>query len=211
MTLEIIGAGFGRTGTESMRLALNRLGFGPCHHMHEVIENPEQQRLWRALGQGAAPDWEALFDGYRSAVDWPSAAYWREIAAAYPEAKVLLTLRSTESWLASIEKTIFPLARKSDDPAALVRTVIAERTFGGRIDDPAHVAAVYERNSAEARASIPAERLLVYQVGDGWEPLCRFLGVPVPDEAFPRSNSTAEFNARLTTDPEGRPPEGGVS
>ena len=106
MTLAVVGTGFGRTGTNSMRLALNQLGFGPCHHMKEVIDHPEQQRQWRALAKGGTPNWEQLFDGYRSAVDWPSAYYWRELIDAYPQAKVLLTTRDVESWYASIERTI---------------------------------------------------------------------------------------------------------
>ena len=162
--------------------------------MFEVIGNPEQQRLWRALVQGAAPDWELLLSGYRSAVDWPSAYYWRELAAVYPEAKILLTVRSAESWLASMEKTIFRALREDPDGAALGTALIAQKTFSGRIDDPAHVVAVYEGHIAEVQETIPPERLLTYHLGDGWDPLCRFLGVPVPEAPFPRRNSAVEFN-----------------
>lgn len=197
MALSVIGAGFGRTGTDSMREALNFLGFGPCHHMHEVINDPEQLRLWRALGQGAVPDWDRLFAGYRAAVDWPSAYYWRELATIYPEAKILLTTRSPESWLASMEKTIFPVLRESSDPASIGVKVVAEGTFGGRLDDPDHVVAVYQRHIAEVQETIPADRLLTYQLGDGWDPLCQFLGVPVPEVPFPRKNSANEFNSTL--------------
>ncbi len=195
MALSVIGAGFGRTGTDSMREALNMLGFGPCHHMHEVLNDPEQLSLWRALGQGVAPDWDRLLVGYRAAVDWPSAYYWRELAATYPEAKILLTTRSPESWLASMEKTIFPVLRESTDPASIGVTVVAQGTFGGRLDDQDHVLSVYRRHIAEVQATIPAERLLVHRLGDGWIPLCQFLGVPVPDAPFPRRNSAAEFNS----------------
>lgn len=194
MTLSVIGAGFGRTGTDSMREALNLIGFGPCHHMFEVIGDPEQQRLWRALAHGAAPDWERLLSGYRSAVDWPSAYYWRELAAVYPDAKILLTTRSAESWLASMEKTIFRSLREDPDGAAIGTTLIAQATFGGRIDDPEHVIAVYERHIAEVQKTIPPARLLTYRIGDGWNSLCHFLGVPVPEAPFPRRNSAVEFN-----------------
>jgi hypothetical protein len=163
--------------------------------MHEVLKDPEQLRLWRALGQGAAPDWDRLFSGFRSAVDWPSAYYWRELATIYPEAKILLTTRSPESWLASMEKTIFRTLRESTDPASIGATIVAEGTFGGRLDDRDHVIAVYQRHIAEVQKTIPAERLLTYQLGDGWNPLCRFLGVPVPEAPFPRRNSANEFNS----------------
>ncbi|WP_263489056.1 sulfotransferase family protein [Mesorhizobium sp. ES1-3] len=98
MSIKVIGTGFGRTGTDSMREALAILGFGPCHHMHEVIGNEEQKRMWRALAQGAAPDWNQLLSGYVSCLDWPSAYYWRELIEFYPDARVILTYRSAESW-----------------------------------------------------------------------------------------------------------------
>ena len=106
MALSVIGAGFGRTGTESMKLALEALGLGPCHHMKEGLPNPEQISLWRAVARGEPADWDQIFEGYRSAVDWPAAHYWRELAAHYPDAKVVLTVRSPESWYASMENTI---------------------------------------------------------------------------------------------------------
>ncbi len=145
--------------------------------------------------QGVAPNWEQIFTGFRAAVDWPSAYYWRELAATYPEAKILLTTRSAESWLASMEKTIFRVLRESTDPPSIGTTLIAEGTFGGRLDDPDHVIAVYERHIAEVQKTIPPERLLTYQLGDGWGPLCHFLGVPVPEAPFPRTNSATEFDA----------------
>ncbi len=177
-----------------MRTALNELGFGRCHHMHEVLEDPEQMRMWRDLALGAQPDWERLFEGFRATVDWPSAYYWRELAARYPQAKVILTTRSEESWLASIQKTIFKVLRENPDPESIGRVLIGAKTFDGRYDDDDHVVDVYRRHIAEVKATIPAERLLVFSIGDGWKPLCDFLGVAVPDVAFPRTNSTAEFN-----------------
>jgi hypothetical protein len=196
MPLSVIGAGFGRTGTESMKLALEALGLGPCHHMHEVHSDPEQIKLWREIARGEPADWEAAFAGYNSAVDWPSAYFWRELANAFPEAKVILTVRSAESWHASMEKTIFHSLRNSTDRDSVGIRLVAERVFGGRLDDPAHAMAIYEHNNREVQAVIPPERLLVHHLGDGWEPLCRFLGRPVPDMPYPRSNSAAEFNAR---------------
>jgi len=195
MPLVVIGAGFGRTGTESMKLALETLGLGPCHHMKEVLADPERIALWRAIARGEPADWRAAFAGYNSAVDWPSAYFWRELADFYPDAKVILTVRSAESWHASMEKTIFTTLRHSTDRDSVGLRLIAERVFGGRIDDPAHAMAVYERNTREVQATVPPDRLLIHRIGDGWAPLCRFLGKPVPAIPYPHSNSAAEFNA----------------
>jgi hypothetical protein len=193
VALEVIGAGFGRTGTESMKQALERLGFGPTHHMTEVLESPEQIALWRAIAAGAPADWDIAFAGYRSAVDWPSAFFWRELADHYPGAKVLLTLRSAESWYESFSNTILPFLGPDESPEAIGPKLIGERVFGGRAGDRAHAIAVYERNTADVEAAFPPERLLTFRLGDGWEPLCRFLGVPAPNEPFPRTNSTEAF------------------
>ncbi|MEM7224656.1 MAG: sulfotransferase family protein [Pseudomonadota bacterium] len=206
MALAVIGAGFGRTGTDSMRLALEQLGFGPCHHMSEVTSNPDQLRQWRALADGRKPDWETILAGYRSAVDWPSAYFWRELAAAYPDAKVLLTLRSAESWYESMRNTIIPVIADTEDPASIGRWAISEGTFSGRLEDREHAIAVFERNTAEVQGAFGPERLLTYHIGDGWTPLCAFLGVPVPDAPFPRSNSTAAFQAAVAKREEGKGP-----
>ena len=197
MALSVIGAGFGRTGTESMKLALETLGLGPCHHMKEVLGNPEQTALWRAAAQGDLPGWDEAFAGYRSAVDWPTAYFWRELSAHYPEAKILLTVRSAQSWYESMANTIFKSLKTSTDPASVGLKLIAGGVFGGRLDDRAHAMAVYEKNIADVQAAFTQERLLTYTLGDGWDPLCRFLGRPVPDMPFPRSNSTEEFNTLM--------------
>jgi hypothetical protein len=196
MTLKVIGAGFGRTGTASMKIALETLGFGPCHHMLEVMKSPEQKRLWRAISGGLTPDWDEALAGYGSSVDWPSAFFWRELAERYPEAKVLLTLRSSESWLKSMEKTIFGVLDESTDPESVGLALIAQRVFSGNYRDREHAIAVYERNTADVQDAFGDDRLLTYNIGDGWEPLCRFLGKAVPDVPYPRTNSAAEFNTR---------------
>lgn len=193
MALAVIGAGFGRTGTESMKLALEQLGLGPCHHMKEVLGNPEQLNIWRAISGGATPNWDAAFAGYNSAIDWPSAFFWRELSEAYPRAKIILTVRSSQSWHKSISNTIFRVLDVTTDPGSIGAKLIAERVFGGRHRDREHAIATYERNIAEVQAAFDADRLLTYSIGDGWAPLCRFLNKPVPDQPFPRSNSTADF------------------
>jgi hypothetical protein len=207
MALSVIGAGFGRTGTESMKMALEILGLGPCHHMKEVIADPEKIRLWRSIARGIhapatvstvdEPRWEQAFAGYSAAVDWPSAYFWRELSEYYPRAKILLTVRSPESWHASMEKTIFKTLKESTDRASIGIRLIAEGVFGGRIHDRNHAISIYEKNIEEVQAAFDGDRLLTYRLGDGWEPLCRFLGKPVPDVPYPRSNSTDDFNAML--------------
>jgi len=197
MSIKVIGTGFGRTGTDSMREALTILGFGPCHHMLEVNAHEEQKRLWRALAQGASPDWGQLFAGYKSCVDWPSAHYWRELVAFYPEARVILTYRSPESWWASFEKTILAGIEKSTEPESLGVALIAKQVFDGRPHDRAHVLARYEANVKDVMASVPPQRLLVHELGDGWEPLCAHLGVSVPEQPYPNRNNASEFRSRF--------------
>lgn len=196
MPLEVIGTGFGRTGTDSMREALNILGFGPCHHMFEVIQNTEQKRRWRAHVAGEAIGWEFLLEGYRSCVDWPSAHYWRELVAAYPTARVLLTWRSAESWWESFEKTIVAGIATPTDLQSLGITIIKNQVFGGRPDDRAHAISVYEAHINAVMETVPPGRLLVHRLGDGWEPLCAFLKVSVPNEPYPSANSGEAFKER---------------
>jgi len=206
MSIKVIGAGFGRTGTDSMREALTILGFGPCHHMFEVISDEEQKRLWRALAQGAAPDWNRLLAGYASCVDWPSAYYWRDLIEFYPQARVVLTYRSPESWWASFEKTILAGINKSVDQESLGVALIAKQVFGGQANDRAEAIARYEANVKAVTASVPAERLLVHNLGDGWGPLCAHLGVAAPDQPYPSRNDASAFQttfAALRKEPSG--------
>ncbi|RWG77792.1 sulfotransferase family protein [Mesorhizobium sp.] len=207
MPIRVMGTGFGRTGTDSMREALTTLGFGPCHHMSEVMAHDEQKRLWRALARGAAPDWDRLFAGYKSCVDWPSAYYWRELIEAYPQARVILTWRSPESWWESFAKTILPAISNIQDQEALGISLVSNQVFGGRPHDRAHAIAVYEANVEVVLESVPAERLLVHKLGDGWEPLCAHLGVPVPAEPYPNRNTTKEFRTALSLGIGGRQQE----
>ena len=198
MALSVIGTGFGRTGTDSMKTALEILDLGPCHHMRELHANPAQRAIWRSIARGDMPDWNEAFAGYQSSVDWPSAFFWRELSAFYPDAKILLTVRDAESWYASMEKTIIRTLDGNSDPDSVGMKLIAERVFGGRVDDRAHAIAVYEKNSTDVQAAFDGDRLLIYNLGDGWEKLCRFLGKPVPGTPFPRSNSAEEFNAMIS-------------
>jgi hypothetical protein len=211
--MKVIGAGFGRTGTASLKQALETLGFGPCHHMFDVQRDPDRARAWRAAADGdATVDWSTLLAGHQSTVDWPAAAFWRELAAHYPQARLILTVRDPEAWYDSAVRTIFrvELARRhlagrlalraltglSPDLAAFVAmtdAVVFRRVFGGDVDDRRHAVAVFRRHVAEVRESVPADRLLVYDVTDGWAPLCGFLDVAVPAQEFPRGNEAGSF------------------
>lgn len=202
MTLSVIGPGFGRTGTMSLKSALEQLGFGPCHHMEEVFGHPEQVPYWQAMAAGKPVDWNEVFAGYKSQVDWPGAHVWRELAATFPDAKVVLSVRPEESWWKSFSQTIgkflttYKEMQLPPHVSAMVEATeefIAKQTFGGAADDRDAAIAAFRKRTEDVRAAIPAERLLVFDVAQGWEPLCRFLDVPVPDTPFPHHNTTAQF------------------
>jgi hypothetical protein len=199
-TLQVVGAGFGRTGTLSMRTALLRLGFGPCDHMVENEEHPERFALWdEALRQKTADepiDWRPLLTGFQAIVDWPGAYFWRELTTAHPEAKVVLTVRDPERWVDSISATIFAMSDEQLPEGS--RDIIFTRTFNDRLTDRAHCLAVFAQHVQAVRETIAPNRLLVFDVREGWEPLCAFLGVPVPvDEPFPHVNDTAAFQTDI--------------
>lgn len=194
--MRVIGAGFGRTGTESLKTALDMLGLGPTHHMVEVIEHPMQKTRWRALANSSEPvDWSLLFEGYNSAVDWPAAYYWRELMMVYPQAKVILTHRDCASWWDSFSSTILVAIQKTKDPNAINRRIIAEGALGGRPFDRDHAIATYEAHNREVRSVVPPSRLIDIELGAGWEPLCNALGLPIPAEPYPRRNATESFSA----------------
>ena len=202
MTLSVVGSGFGRTGTKSLKDALEQLGFGPCHHMHEILEHPEQVSHWQALAEGKKPDWNAVFSGYRSQVDWPGAHYWRELADAFPNAKVIHTVRPEEKWWASFSASIaklsciyttLPLAPHAKDMMDAWVAFAGKPTFGDGIEDRDTALAAYRLRAEQVQGAIPPDRLLVFDVAEGWEPLCRFLDAPVPDRPFPHLNLEADF------------------
>lgn len=196
MALKVIGSGLGRTGTKSMQTALNTLGFGPCHHMVEVFMHPESMALWIEAGAGR-PNWDAIFKDYGSMVDYPGAAYWRQLAAYYPEAKVLHTVRDPDKWFDSTQATIFAPGSPalSGGPMSAFFNSFAG-SFREHIHDRSFMTDYFRRHTEEVKALIPANRLLIHEVGEGWERLCAFLGVPVPAQPYPSENSTAEFVSR---------------
>jgi len=214
MALRVVGAGLPRTGTLSLKTALERLLGAKCYHMTEVFEHPEHAATWADAAEGADVDWNAFLGGYVAAVDAPSMMMWRELADQYPDALILLSVRqSAEQWVQSMEKTIFQRMRgmrerinEAAPESATAEQIglgrmfgaFAGRSFAQYVDDPAGAAEYYERHNAEVRAQAPAGRLLEWTAADGWEPLCAALGVPVPDEPFPRVNSSEEFQDRAS-------------
>ena len=197
MSLRLIGAGVGRTGTLSLRTALQTLLGGPCYHMFEVREHREHIPLWHAAARSEAVDWRGLLDNYQAAVDWPASAFWPEIAAAYPDAIILLSSRDAEGWWKSASETIFLAMQGMDnDWKHMIDAMFASR-FTLDIHNKAAAIAAYEAHNQAVRQHAPAERLVEWQPGDGWAPLCKALALPIPDLPFPHVNSTAEFQAMI--------------
>jgi hypothetical protein len=200
MTLRVVGAGLGRTGTNSLKLALERLLDAPCYHMTEVFGHPDDIAVWQAAVDGGTVDWLALLDGYGACVDWPGCAFWPALADAYPDALVLLSTRSSAPvWWKSANDTIFAVGRRGapDNPvmAAQLQMILGifDRHFTPEWSDATAAQAAYDLHNETVRATVPKDRLLEWQPGDGWEPICTALGVPVPDEPFPHANSTDDF------------------
>jgi hypothetical protein len=196
--VKVIGVGVGRTGTLSLKAALERLGFGPCFHGRHVLDHPDRLSLWAAAAVGEPVDWAALFEGYGSTVDWPGAAFWRPLTSAFPTAKVILTVRDAQSWYDSVSNTIYRMFGQgpADDQVAEARRtvpglatftafhrqVIWDGFFGGRFADRAHAIRVYEEHNAAVRDALPASRLLT---------------VTVPAEPYPHLNDPEQFWARV--------------
>lgn len=208
--MKVIGAGFGRTGTLSLKAALEELDCGPCYHMVEVFKHLEHVPAWEAAARGEPVDWGKLLEGWGATVDWPACTFYAELMAAFPEAKVLLSTRDPQRWYDSCRETIyrpdtlFPLrlllnlSPRTRSVMRMGRTIIWEGTFGGRFHDREQAVAAYEKHVEAVKRAVPPERLLVYEVGQGWEPLCRFLGVPVPDQPFPHVNDRVAVRRGLT-------------
>ncbi|MBA3950428.1 MAG: sulfotransferase family protein [Rubrobacter sp.] len=215
--MRVIGAGFGRTGTMSLKAALEELGFGPCYHMTELFEHPEHAESWDAARRGEAVDWDGFLGEYDAAVDWPACMFYEELMEEYPDAKVLLSVRDPERWYESTRNTIYELSKISvisplsrptfrlvglfvpaiGKVSRMNKKLIWDDTFDGRFEDRDHAEAVFESHNAEVRRKVPPEKLLVYEVKEGWGPLCDFLGVGAPNKPFPRLNDTAEMRRRV--------------
>lgn len=202
MSIQIIGAGFGRTGTLSLKYGLEMLGYSQCYHMMELMNHPQHKELWIQAHNGCAIDWHSLYEGYQATVDWPSCNLWRTLMQEYPEAKVILSIRDPDKWYDSIMATIYKSSRmslESDNPknqqsGQWAMDIIWGRLFAGRMDDRDHVIDVFTRHNEEVIRTVPKDRLLVFEASQGWPPLCGFLEVDLPDKDYPRVNSTEDFH-----------------
>ena len=212
--VKVIGAGFGRTGTASLQSALEELGFGPCYHMIEVFEHPQHADFWEAAWRREPVDWDGILGGYEATVDWPACTFYEELLQRHPDAKVLLSVRDPEQWYESTRSTIYKLTKLSGRslfsrislallslfrfgtftirPLQMADEIVLQGTFEGKFEDKRHAIEVFNRHNVEVQRLVPQERLLVYEVKEGWGPLCEFLGVEEPDTPFPRLNDAAE-------------------
>ena len=218
MSLKVIGAGLGRTGTMSLKMALELLYDKPCFHMVELLKQPKRlKHLKTAAHTNQKHEWDSLFHGFETVVDYPCCLYYKELMEVYPDAKVILTIRDLEKWYDSAYKTIYK--GKPKNLQDILRTIknmmlhsdfrkvapifqhvdkiIWNGQFNGKFDDQEHAIKVHQKHIEEVKATVPADKLLIYEVKDGWEPLCQFLNMPVPDAPFPQSNSQAEFIEKI--------------
>jgi hypothetical protein len=215
--VKVIGAGFGRTATMTLKVALETLGFGPCYHMIEDFEHPEHVGFWGAAWRGEPVAWEKILGGYEATVDWPACTFYEELLQRHPDAKVLLSVRDPERWYESTRNTIYEIS-KITAGSRLSRAVFAfaglfvpgvfeigrmndeiiwQGTFDGKFEDKRHAIGVFNRHNGEVRRRVPRGQLLVYEVKEGWGPLCEFFGVEEPDKPFPRLNDAAEMRRRV--------------
>ncbi|KNC97027.1 uncharacterized protein SPPG_07427 [Spizellomyces punctatus DAOM BR117] len=216
MPLEIIGAGFGRTGTKSLQLALQQLGF-PCYHMTEAIQHPTDFAVWTDAHDGKQVDLTQIFNKYTATLDWPACDFWKELMEVYPNAKVILSVRDADTWYESVRETVYKLNM-------LPRSIIQNYpdivnvneycqhsiwglggNFKGQFENPAIAKKIFRDRLEEVKRSVPSEKLLVFEVSQGWEPLCKFLERPVPNEPFPRTNERALFQSMIQDIMTGRP------
>ena len=215
--MKVIGAGFGRTGTMSLKVALEILGVDPCYHMTEVFAHPEHTGFWISAWRREPADWDGVLGVYEATMDWPACTFYGELMERHPDAKVILSVRDPERWYESVRNTIYELSvivprhpiyrigytlvrlfvLRGPGNIDLADEIIWQGTFDGRFEDENHAIEVFERHNAEVQQRVPENRLLVYDVKSGWGPLCEFLGVEEPDEPFPRTNDTAQMRRRL--------------
>lgn len=204
MGLKIIGAGFGRTGTASMKDALELLGYKKCHHMKEVMLSDKQIAMFDRVSQNLEVDWDDVFDGFEAAVDWPAAARYKDLMQKYPEAKVILTARDPEAWYQSVKGTIYEISNnippiimllvpRARHIMTMIQRLIWGEVFDGRFEEKQHAIDVYNKNVADVIANVPKDRLLVHSSKEGWQPLCEFLDKPIPDQPYPHSNEGKMF------------------
>jgi len=203
MALKVVGAGLGRTGTNSLKLALEKLLDGPCYHMYEAARRDPDTPVWERAVRGEAVEWTTFLEDYVASVDWPACAFWEQIQAANPQSFVLLSTReSAHAWWESMQHTIIPRLHQAavDEPETtrrreMMKALMRERFTADWTEREPAIAA-YDRHGAQVRRTVARERLIDWRTGDGWEPICAALALPVPDEPFPHVNTAAEFRSR---------------
>lgn len=196
--MKIIGTGFGRTGTMSLQAALEQIGFGPCYHMLEVFKHLIHIQAWLAAAEGKTVDWEEVLGEYKAGLDYPLVMFYKQLMVKYPDAKVILTVRDPERWYESTIETIYQGAAipvwlqrilpPYRDFRKMLQATIWEGLFKGRFEEREYAIKAFENWTAEVKRVVPEEKLLVFRVTHGWQPLCEFLGKPVPDTEFPHIN-----------------------
>ena len=202
--MKVLGAGFGRTGTMSLKIALEKLGIGPCYHMREVISHPSHIKIWYDISRGEHPNWDRLFSGFNSAVDFPVCLFYEELVNKFPDAKFILTLRDFDTWYKSTANTIYKVPTML--PGWFKRVVYPIRMFiemqviliwvglfKNNFSDRESTELVYNEHIESVKKTISADKLLIYRINEGWGPLCEFLNVEKPETPFPKVNDTAEM------------------
>ncbi len=199
--LDILGAGFGRTGTNSLKIALEKLGFGPCYHMYEITKNPGHIDFWNAAALNSPVEWINFFKFYKATVDWPASAFVPQIYKAFKSSKVIITVRDPEEWYQSAKNTIFLTMAdweanenpETRDRMKMAQKIVLDGVFSGKHDNKDHCIGVFNKHINKISNVVPKDKLLIFDVSEGWVPLCGFLNVEIPYEAFPDTNSRASF------------------
>ncbi len=199
--MRVIGAGLGRTGTNSLKIALEILLQGPCYHMFELWQRPEDVAIWQTAVNDEPVDWHAFLGGWAATVDWPGAPLFDKMATAFPDALVLLSTRDGEAWYQSANNTIFSVMRNAppgdESPTGKLVASEFDRWLTLNLENRAEVIAAHDRHNERVRSTIPTHRLLEWRPGDGWEPICDALSLPVPAEPFPHANDSDSFLATV--------------
>jgi Sulfotransferase domain len=205
--VKVIGAGFGRTGTMSLKAALERLGANPCFHMIDIIRDPSNLHYWQAAAEGEKVDWKEALAGWEGSVDWPGCTFYKEHMETWPDAPVLLSVRDPESWYKSVANSIHAakemamrgeLEPPEENPPSpevmqMINGLIWNGTFHGRFEEKDYALKVFNDHIEEVKRTVPPERLVIYDIKQGWGPLAEMMGVDVPDEEFPHLNDTESF------------------
>ncbi len=217
MSIQIIGAGFPRTGTTTLKRCLETLGYDKTYHMKELLVNPHNLHYWKQLDETGETDWDGLYDGYKATVDFPCYPWYKEHLKRYPDAKVILTVRPFDAWYKSVDSTVFRAgpqtpgekikmlgkllfskrARRVVKCIKFFKYSFFHKRLHDRFGEKEYARQYWDSHIEEVKSHVPADQLLIYDVRDGWAPLCEFLGMPVPDEELPHLNKKENFKEML--------------